>query len=70
MKPNSTQWRSPTAYDFTSHATADALAWEFLRRNPIYQHEFAELLSTGVKRDSPSLDRLRRRWGLRFPSQS
>ncbi len=70
MRPNSSEWRSSKAYDFIGTVTADALAWEFLRRNPAYQREFAELQNFGSTQNAPSLNALRTQWGLRFPSQS
>jgi hypothetical protein len=70
MKPDSSQWRRSPAYDFTRNATADILAWEFLRRNPTYQREFADIRSASSARASQMLRRLRERWGLRFPRQS
>lgn len=69
MRPDSSQWHRSPAYDFISKATADTLAWEFLRRNPAYQREFADMLNAGSARASQLLKDLRRRWGLRFPGQ-
>ena len=38
-RPN---WRDPTTYAYTKNLTRDALAWEFLRRNPAYRDAWKE----------------------------
>ena len=64
MKPDTSQWRDPQAYAFVTGATADEIAWEFLRRNPQYQRDFAA--SGSVK----AMHALRKRWGLQFRRQA
>lgn len=64
MKPDSSQWRNPSAYAFVKGATADVIAWEFLRRNPDYQRDFSK--SRTVK----ATCELRKRWGLQFRRQT
>jgi hypothetical protein len=39
-------WRKPQDYDFTKVLTADQWAWEFLRRNPDYRHEWQRFIAT------------------------
>ncbi|AWC23646.1 hypothetical protein CO731_03118 [Aminobacter sp. MSH1] len=70
MKPDSSEWRSSQAYDFISDVTPDALAWEFLRRNPAYQREFADMQQINPTPNSLSPNELRSQWGLRFSSKS
>jgi hypothetical protein len=64
MKPDTSQWRDPLAYAFVKGADADEIAWEFLRRNPRYQHDFA------VSRSAKAMRALRKRWGLQFRRQA
>lgn len=46
--------------------SASDLAWEWLRRNDDYDEDFQELGDAGT--DTKALtDKIRRRWGLRFP---
>ncbi|WP_091918481.1 DUF6499 domain-containing protein [Mesorhizobium sp. YR577] len=66
MKPDSSQWRSSTAYEFIKDASADAVAWEFLRRNPQYQSDFACFRRKGSDMPAQSIETMRQRWGLRF----
>lgn len=65
MGPDTSRWRSSDTYDYLDHLIAPDLAWECLRRNAVYQRDFAE--ST---RSSDATERLaatiQRRWGLRF----
>ncbi|WP_406873719.1 DUF6499 domain-containing protein [Aminobacter sp. P9b] len=70
MKPDSSKWRSSQAYDFISNVPPDALAWEFLRRNPAYQREFADMQQINPTPISLSPHELRSQWGLRFSSKS
>lgn len=60
MKPDTSQWRDPQAYAFLNGAAADVIAWEFLRRNPQYQQDFA------ASRSAKAMRALRKRWGLQF----
>jgi len=64
MKPDTSQWRDPQAYAFVQGAAADAIAWEFLRRNPQYQQDFA------ASRSAKAMRALRQRWGLQFRRQA
>lgn len=63
MKPDSSQWCNPVAYEFVKDAPADAIAWEFLRRNPDYQSDFILLQSRGAQALTPAM---RQYWGLQF----
>lgn len=64
MKADTSQWRDPQAYAFVKGAAADAIAWEFLRRNPQYQQDFAS------SRSAKAMHALRKRWGLQFRRQA
>lgn len=64
MKPDTSQWRNPQAYAFVKGAPADEIAWEFLRRNPRYQQDFA------ASRSAKAMRSLRKRWGLQFRRQA
>ncbi|WP_230980531.1 transcriptional regulator domain-containing protein [Oryzicola mucosus] len=63
MTPDSTQWRNASKYAFIDQVAAEAVAWEFLRRNTKYQRDFAE---HGNESDPAIISQLRERWGLRF----
>lgn len=41
-------WRTPDAYAHLQSATGADLAWEFLRRNDAYRHEYAALKRDGA----------------------
>jgi hypothetical protein len=48
MTPDATQWRISTNYDHLDDLTASDLAWEWLRRNDDYDHDFEALGRTDV----------------------
>ncbi len=65
MSLDPSRWRSASEYDYVETLEAPNLAWEWLRRNASYQHDFA-------KGAAPQrlTQHMRRRWGLRFPGRS
>ena len=66
MTPNAAGWRSSAAYEHIAEMSPSDLAWEWLRRNDAYDEDYQELSET--KADLQALtDKIRRRWGLRFP---
>lgn len=66
MTPSAAGWRSSAAYEPIDEMSASDLAWEWLRRNDAYDEDFQEL--SEAKTDTKALtDKIRRRWGLRFP---
>ncbi|MCF3947361.1 transcriptional regulator domain-containing protein [Acidiphilium iwatense] len=66
MTPDATRWRSSARYDHVEGLTASDLAWEWLRRNDAYDEDFEALKQ--AEADPQSLtDKIRQRWGLRFP---
>lgn len=65
MTPDASSWRT-SQYKHLDALTASDLAWEWLRRNDAYEADFHT--SATAPDDGKSLtDRIRRRWGLRFP---
>ncbi|MGE0294228.1 MAG: DUF6499 domain-containing protein [Hyphomonadaceae bacterium] len=68
MTPDASGWRSSKGYDHVEQLTASDLAWEWLRRNESYDHDFRGFAQTkGDPR--PLTDKIRQRWGLRFPGR-
>ena len=67
MTPDASTWRS-SEYDHLDGLTASDLAWEWLRRNDAYNVDFeASALAPGTR--EPLTERIRQRWGLRFPGR-
>ncbi|WP_334151173.1 transcriptional regulator domain-containing protein [Hyphomicrobium sp.] len=65
----SIDWRAPAAYRHTKHLPAAGFAWEYLRRNDEYRHEYQTL--TAMQRpDARQLEAFALRWGLRFRRRS
>jgi hypothetical protein len=62
------EWRSPAAYEDLRSLDAPGFAWEFLSRNPAFEHDCKRLEhaddqdphSAGEQED------FARRWGVRF----
>jgi hypothetical protein len=59
------QWRSDAAYAYLNELTPAELAWEFLRRNPEYQHDYRTAANAPADQ-AELLDSLIAQWGLRF----
>lgn len=66
MTPDTTEWRSPTPYDYMDDADVDGLAWECLRRNLQYQRDYAKSTKAPLSPDNET-EAIGNRWGLRFP---
>ncbi|KAB2680940.1 hypothetical protein F9K78_15135 [Brucella pseudintermedia] len=67
MTPDASTWRS-SEYDHLDKLTASDLAWEWLRRNNAYDADFeASVSARGTP--EPLTERIRQRWGLRFPGR-
>jgi hypothetical protein len=66
MTPNAAGWRSSAAYEHIAEMSPSDLAWEWLRRNDAYVEDYREL-SEGKTDIQTLTDKIRRRWGLRFP---
>lgn len=65
MTPDTSRWQSSTNYSYIDELVSPDLAWEWLRRNDGYQHDYS--LSATRQAPAESLaERLRRQWGLEF----
>lgn len=69
MMPDASAWRSSARYDHVEKLTASGLAWEWLRRNEAYDHDFEAYAAPGADR-SAFTEKIRQRWRLRFPGRS
>ena len=62
------EWRSQAAYEDLRSLDAPGFAWQFLNRNPDFEHDRARLEK--ASRQGPlaatELDRFAQRWGVRF----
>jgi hypothetical protein len=68
MTPDASTWRSSAEYEHLDALTASDLAWEWLRRNDAYDADF-EASVAGHGDPEPLTERIRQRWGLRFPGR-
>lgn len=64
MTPDASTWRSSAEYDHLDVLTPSDLAWEWLRRNDAYDADFE---ASGRRTPKSLTERIRQRWGLRFP---
>ena len=64
----SVDWRVPGAYGHAKTIPAAGFAWEYLRRNDEYRHDFQIITLTG-RLGERQLERFAQRWGLRFPKR-
>lgn len=64
----SIDWRAPAAYRHVKSLPATGFAWEYLRRNDDYRHDF-QTISVTVRPGARELEVFARRWGLRFPQR-
>lgn len=71
MTPDPSQWHLSAHYDHVDDITASDLAWEWLRRNDDYDHDFEALSGADADADRQVLtEKIRDQWGLRFPGRS
>ncbi len=68
MTPDSSLWRLSVRYEHIDDLTASDLAWEWLRRNDDYDHDFEALSRVDVDPKELS-QKIRDQWGLRFPGR-
>ncbi|MCO5081105.1 MAG: DUF6499 domain-containing protein [Rhizobiaceae bacterium] len=68
MTPDASQWRLSAHYDHVDALTASDIAWEWLRRNDDYDHDF-ESFARSVIDPQVLTERIRQQWGLRFPDR-
>lgn len=62
----SIDWRLPAAYDHSKIIPAAGFAWDYLRRDDDYHHDFWKIRDMR-KPAAQMLSAFSRRWGLRFP---
>lgn len=65
MKPDTTNWRDRTRYDYFDALPTEGLAWECLRRSADYQHLYDALIAEQLE-NAPLSHEAERHWGLRF----
>ena len=65
MTPDTSRWQSSTNYTYIDELVSPDLAWEWLRRNDDYQHDYMQNESRQASRETLA-ERLRRQWGLEF----
>ena len=63
MQPDTSQWRVKESYDYLERLPPEGLAWEFLRRNTNYQHDY--ILRKSKRRSRGRAD-IENRWGLQY----
>ena len=61
-------WRSPSAYDDLRFLDGPGFAWEFLRRNPEFERDRAQLEKSSENAPAGRLEHFTRRWGCNFPT--
>ncbi|MCG7509069.1 transcriptional regulator domain-containing protein [Mesorhizobium retamae] len=66
MKPDTSQWRDHSSYDFFDALSTEGLAWECLRRSADYQRQYRLLVAAGAETTALA-PAAQQRWGLRFP---
>ena len=65
MQPDTSPWRVKGSYDYLERLPPEGLAWEFLRRNTNYQHDYN--LRKSERRSRRRVDTANQ-WGLQFLS--
>jgi hypothetical protein len=63
MQPDTSPWRVKEGYDYLERLPPEGLAWEFLRRNTDYQHDYN--LHNSERRSRGRAD-IANRWGLQY----
>lgn len=65
-------WRSPAAYEDLRTLDPPGFAWEFLSRNPAFEHDRKRLEQASADRplSADELNGFARRWGVRFRESS
>ena len=66
MRKDASAWEATSDYDYLDTLGASDLAWEWLRRNERYEHDFA-VFDRASPDSGDARDLIRERWGLRFP---
>lgn len=65
MTIDTSRWKSSPDYAYTEDLVAPDLAWEWLRRNDDYQHDYMQNQTRQAPPETLA-ERLRRQWGLEF----
>ena len=65
MTPDTSRWKSTPDYTYIDDLVAPDLAWEWLRRNEDYQHDYSQH-QAALAPPEVAEDRVRREWGLEF----
>lgn len=58
-------WRSSERYGYIEHLASSELAWEWLRRNDDYRHDF-EAVQDDFAADTVTVEAVTLKWGLQF----
>ena len=66
MAKDASGWEAASDYDYLDTLGPSDLAWEWLRRNEQYEHDFAAF-DRAPPEPGAARDLIRERWGLRFP---
>lgn len=66
MAKDASGWEAASDYDYLDTLGASDLAWEWLRRNERYEHDFAAF-DHATSDPGKARDLIHERWGLRFP---
>jgi hypothetical protein len=67
--PSEAGWRTAEATNYLDHTQRPGFAWEFIRRDPEYRHDFARMeqhLAVGTEGEKEVALALAERWGLKF----
>jgi len=67
--PEISDWRSAAAYTYLKDLGTTEFAWEFLRRNSDYQHDYQSIRGEAGA-SAEIAEPVARRWGLRFRGRS
>ena len=67
MVPDASGWRSSALYLHVDGLAASDIAWEWLRRNETYDHDF-DAYSRNKENPQSLTSKIRQHWGLRFPA--
>lgn len=67
--PDPSNWEASAEYDYAEDLIASDLAWEWLRRNEVYDRDYQTLAAAGA--DIQTLtDKIRQHWRLFYPGRS